>query len=136
MSFHKKGRNFRTKTGITFPISSDNIAELDVDDFSSVISETLRVAFGEKSAAVKSLMRITGANDRTVKNWLQGKNAPNGENLVELVRHSDEVLEAFLWMSQRDEILAMKKLMNARDTLIEMIGLIDQLINSDLDESD
>lgn len=128
MSFRKKGRKFRTKTGKTFPISSGKISASEAEDFKSIIADTLRDAFGEKSAAMKSLMRITSANERTVKNWLQGKNAPNGENLVELVRHSDDVLEAFLWMSQRHEILAMKMLMNARDTLNEMIELVDELI--------
>lgn len=76
-------------------------------------------------------MRITGAGERTVKNWLEGKNAPSGENLVALTHHSDEVLEAFLLMAGRDEILAMKKLINARDTLVQMIGLIDELVTPD-----
>jgi len=51
-----------------------------------------------------------------------------------LVRHSDEVLEALLLMSGRHETLAMKKLVNAHDTLIQMTKLIDELITLDLDE--
>ena len=54
---------------------------------------------------------------------------------MELVRHSDGVLEALLLMAGRDEILAMKMLMNARDTLVQMIELIDELVTSDLDEA-
>lgn len=131
MSFRKKVRKVRTENGKTFPKSSDKIMAGDEDDFTSVIAETLRDAFGGNGAAAKSLMRITGAGERTVKNWLEGKNAPSGENLVELVRHSDEVMEAFLLLAGRHEILGMKKLINARDTLIQMIELIDELIASD-----
>ncbi len=72
-------------------------------------------------------MAHTGVRERTVKNWFQGKNSPNGENLVELVRHSDEVLEALLWMAGREDILAGKLLVDARDKLVEMLEIIDDL---------
>ncbi len=72
-------------------------------------------------------MDCTGAGERTVKNWFQAKNGPNGGNLVELVRHSDEVLEAFLLMSGREDILTAKKLVDARSTLVEMLEFIDRL---------
>jgi hypothetical protein len=134
MSFRKKVRNFRTKTGRTFPISSGNIEASEYDDFTSLIAETLIDAFGNNRAAAKSIMRITRAGERTVKNWLEGKNAPSSENLVELVHHSDEVLEAFLFIAGRHEILAMKKLMNSRDELVQMIRFIDELVSSDFDD--
>jgi hypothetical protein len=72
-------------------------------------------------------MAYTGAGERAVKNWFGGKNGPNGENLVELVRHSDEVLEALLLMAGREDILAGKLLVDARDKLVEMLESIDQL---------
>jgi hypothetical protein len=77
--------------------------------------------------SVKTVMGYTGAGERTVKNWFEGKNGPNGENLVELVRHSDEVLEALLLMAGREEILAGKLLVDARGKLVEMLEIIDQL---------
>jgi len=134
MSFRKKVRKFRTKTGKTFPKSSGNIRASEFDDFTSAITETLRQAYGENRGAAKSLMRITGAGERTVKNWLEGKNAPSGENLVELIRHSDEVLEAILLITGRHEILAMKLLMNVRDDLVQMVELIDELVPPDVDD--
>ncbi|MBT3766109.1 MAG: hypothetical protein HOF84_09650, partial [Rhodospirillales bacterium] len=94
-------------------------------------SKTLRAAFGRNGAAVKSLMRITDTNERTVRNWLEGKNAPNGENLIELLRHSDEVLEAVLLMAERNEILVMKTLTDIRGSLGQMIKLIDELVAPD-----
>jgi hypothetical protein len=77
--------------------------------------------------SVKTVMAYTGAGERTVKNWFEGKNGPNGENLVGLVRHSDEVLEALLLMAGRENILAGKLLVDARDKLVEMLEIIDQL---------
>ena len=99
MSFRKKGRKFRPVSGKTFLKLSDKIAGSDGYEFAAVIAETLCETFGGTHMSVKTVMAYTGAGERTVKNWFQGKNSPNGENLVELVRHSDEVLEVFLLMA-------------------------------------
>ena len=131
MSFPKKGRNFRTVSGKTFPKSSDRVAESGDDDFTTVIAGTLQESLGGTRAAVKAVMTYTGAGERTVKNWFAGKNGPNGENLVELVRNSDAVLEAFLHMAGREDALAAKMLVDARDTLVEMMEIIEQLQTSD-----
>jgi hypothetical protein len=78
-------------------------------------------------------MAYTGAGERAVKNWFEGKNGPNGENLVMLVRHSDEVLEALLLMAGREDILTGKFLVDARDRLAEMLEIIDELQTVDPD---
>ena len=127
MSFRKKGRKFRPDSGKTFPRSSGRVAASDGYEFTSVIAETLRETFGGTRMSVKTVMAYTGAGERTVKNWFEGKNGPNGENLVKLVRHSDEVLEALLFMAGREDILAGKMLVDARDKLTEMLEIIDQL---------
>jgi len=127
MSFRKKGRKFRPVSGKTFPSSSGTVPESEVYNFTAVIAETLRHAFGGTARSVKTVMGYTGAGERTVKNWFEGKNGPNGENLVELMRHSDEVLEAMLMMAGREDILAGKLLVDVRDKLVEMLEIIDQL---------
>jgi len=127
MSFRKKGRKFRTVSGKTFRKSSGRIAASDGYEFAAVIAETLRETFGGTRMSVKTVMAYTGAGERTVKNWFEGKNGPNGENLVELVRHSDEVLEALLLMAGREDILAGKLLIDTRDKLVEMLEIISQL---------
>ncbi len=131
MSFRKKGRKFRPVSRKTFPKTPDRIAVTDKYDFTAVIAETLRNAFGGSRMAIKTVMAYTGAGERAVRNWFEAKNGPNGENLIELVRHSDEVLEAFLLMSGREDILTAKKLVDARGTLVEMLELIDRLQASD-----
>jgi hypothetical protein len=127
MSLRNKGRKIRPNSGKSLPISSDNLTVIDGNDFAAIISETLREAFGGTRRSVKTVMAYTGAGERAVKNWFEGKNGPNGENLVGLVRHSDEVLEAFLLMAGREEILAGKILVDARSKLVEMLEIIDQL---------
>ena len=112
-SFPKKVRNFRVNFGKTFPKSSGGVLVSEDGDFTSVVAASLWIGFGNSPAARKSLMRITGAGQRTVKNRLEGKNAPNGANPVELARHSDEVLETFLMLAGREEILTMKRVMDA-----------------------
>ena len=127
MSFRKKGRKFRPNSGKALPRSSPRLDKSDGYDFTAVISETLREAFGRSGRSIKTVMAYTGAGERTVKNWFEGKNAPNGENLVMLVRHSDEVLEALLLMAGREEILTAKLLIDARDRLAEILKIIDEI---------
>ena len=131
MSFRKKGRKVRPVSGITFPRSSGTVEKSDGNDFTAVISETLRETYGRSGRSIKTVMAYTGAGERAVKNWFGGKNGPNGENLVELVRHSDEVLEALLLMAGREDILAGKLLVDAHEKLVEMIEVIDQLHAAD-----
>jgi hypothetical protein len=135
MSFRKKGRKVRPVSGRTFPRSSGTVEKSDGYDYTAVIAETLREAFGRTGRSVKTVMAYTGAGERAVKNWFEGKNGPNGVNLVELMRHSDEVLEALLSIAGRDDILAGKLLVDARDKLAEMLEIIDQL-KADGSESD
>ena len=127
MSFRKKGRKVRPVSGKTFPRSSGTVEKSDGYDFTAVIAETLRETYGRSGRSIKTVMGYTGAGERAVKNWFGGKNGPNGENLVKLVRHSDEVLEALLLMAGREDILAGKLLVDARDKLVEMLEIIDQL---------
>jgi len=103
----------------------------DEYEFTAVIAETLRNALGGSCMAIKTVVAYTCAGERTVKNWFDAKNGPNGENLIELMRHSDEVLEAVLLMSGREDILTAKKLVDARRTLVEMLEIIDRLQASD-----
>jgi len=61
-------------------------------------TRTLCAALGDSHRAIKVTMRWTGAGERTVKNWFAGRNGPNGQHLVELLRRSDEVLRfCFNW---------------------------------------
>lgn len=95
--------------------------------FAQVIADALHRDFGETHAAVKIVAARTKANERAVKNWFMAKNGPTGQYLVELIRISDEVLEAVLLMCGRDELVINNKLLCSRSVLIRMLNLIGDL---------
>lgn len=95
--------------------------------FADAIADALRREFGGSPGAVKSVVRLTWANERAVRNWFEAKNAPSGENLVVLMRHSDEVLEAVLRLADRQDLVAARKLTAAREKLEEMLAMIDDI---------
>lgn len=98
MSFSGNGRKVHADVGRGFPI--DPGAEV-VATFAVVIADALRRDFGDTPAHVKHIARLTGANTRTVQNWLQARNGPSGAGLVVLMRHSDEVTAAVLSLAER-----------------------------------
>jgi len=99
MSFSGNGRKARVDGRREFPIHPGADTEAA---FASVIADALRRDFGDTPAHVKHIARLTGANGRTVQNWLQAKNGPSGAGLVVLMRHSDEVTTAVLSLADRD----------------------------------
>lgn len=101
MSFTKKDRNFRVDEGNKF--SLDPSADTEAA-FANIIADALRRDFGNTPAHIKHIARLTGANLRTVGNWLSARNGPSGANLVVLMRHSDEVTKAVLELSERFDL--------------------------------
>ena len=74
---------------------------------------------------MKRVARLTAANERTVRNWFEGKNGPSGENLVSLMQHSDAVLDMALVRSGRDRIAAGVALVALREQHIAAVAIID-----------
>lgn len=124
MSPPKKDRKIQA-----IPVNSYQIRGTDIGsaDFARAIAEALRKEFGGTHAAVKTVVALTKANERAVKNWFSAKNGPTGRHLVDLVRTSDEVLEVVLRMSGRNDLIVAKKLSDSRQTLLRMLRLIAEL---------
>jgi hypothetical protein len=76
-------------------------------------------------------MRWTGANDRTVKNWLAGRCGPRGEHLLGIIRHSNMALEILLQLAGREEIIVGQALFDARNALADTLAKIDSWMNVD-----
>ena len=74
------------------------------ESFASAIAAALREEFGQTGSAVKTVAGITGANERAVRNWFEAKNGPTGVHLLDLMQHSDRVLEAMLLLSGRKRV--------------------------------
>jgi len=124
MSPTQKDRKVRSESGRSF--LQRTIPELG-PSFAEAIADALRREFGGTPGAVKKVVRLTRANERAVRNWFEAKNAPSGENLVILMRHSDEVLEAVLRLADRQDLVAARKLSAAREKLQEMLAMIDDI---------
>lgn len=124
MSLPKKDRKIQSVSGNPHP---DGATDLGSAEFAREIAEALHKEFGETHAAIKTVVALTKANERAVKNWFSAKNGPTGRHLVDLVRISDEVLEAVLRMSGRSDLILAKKLGDSKQTLIKMLNLIGEL---------
>ncbi len=98
-------------------------------DFNKRIAAALRAELGSTHQAVKTVMRWTGASERTVKNWLDGTHGPSGDHVVVLIRHSDEVLKALLAMAGRDSALVSVDIIDIREKLLETVQFIDEQID-------
>lgn len=124
MSLPKRGRKIQSVSGNSRPYGATDLGSAE---FAREIAEALRKDFGGTHAAIKRVVALTNANERAVKNWFSAKNGPTGRHLVDLVRTSDEVLEAVLRLSGRSDLILAKKLGDSKQTLIKMLNLIGEL---------
>jgi hypothetical protein len=95
--------------------------------FADAIATALRRECGGTHAAIKTVVALTGANERAVKNWFDAKNGPSGEYVIALCAHSDDVLETLLLMAGRTEHVKAKKIVDATNKLREILALLDDL---------
>ena len=100
-------------------------------NFAEAIAKALRDDLGDTHQAVKTLLKWTGAKERTVKNWLAGAHGPRGEHLLTLVRYSDAVLEVFLRLAGRERVIVSGKLVEVRAKLRELLSVIDQAADTE-----
>jgi hypothetical protein len=77
--------------------------------------------------AIKTLMRWTAANERTVKNWLSEANGPSGEHLLEIIRNSDLAYECVLRLADRRLSLSNRKLEKLRGVLQNTMQLLSEM---------
>jgi len=112
------------KTGKKFPGND----ELAAPTYASLIADILRAELGNSHQAHKTLMKWTGANERTAKNWLSGSNGPSGEHLLQLMRNSDQVFECVLRLSRRPAVLSNQRLLAVRNSLQATADLLSEII--------
>jgi hypothetical protein len=100
-------------------------------DYAASIADALRTELGQSHRATKTLMRWTGASDRTAKNWLSGCCGPSGSYLIQLARESDIVLATVLGLAGRNRHMVGVDLLQIRTALVDATALIDQLLGSE-----
>jgi hypothetical protein len=126
MSFPKKGKSF-PKKGKSFPKrDGDGSSNFSFDDhaFAMKIASALRSELKDRNSRAKLVAGWTGANERTVKNWISGRYAPSGRHLVVLAQHSDRVLNAILSMADRQDLLLAGKAEDLRRKVLELAVII------------
>jgi hypothetical protein len=87
------------QTGIILPVAADDPSSMR--PYAEALAAALRTELGDTRSAAKTVMRWTGAGERTVKTWLGGVSGPNGEHLIRLICHSDVVFALVLARSGR-----------------------------------
>jgi len=117
MSLTKKDRIDQSVSGTNVPTGR----------FAVAIAHALHREYGATHAAVKTVVGLTGSNERAVKNWFDARNGPSGESLIALCRHSDEVLETFLLMAGRKDQVKAKRVVDATKKLRDLLGLLEEL---------
>jgi hypothetical protein len=110
------------KEGRRFPGASND------GGYAGAIADALRTELGQSHRATKTLMKWTGASDRTAKNWLSGCCGPSGGHLVQLARESDTVLAAVLALSGRHRHMLGADLLSIRAGLASALVAVDQLL--------
>jgi hypothetical protein len=119
MSFPKKGKSFPKRGG-----GKDSKFNLDDHAFAMKIAAALKAELKDQSSRAKLVAGWTGANERTVKNWILGRYGPCGRHLVVLARHSDQVLNAILTMADRQDLLLAQKAEDLRRMVSEMTAIV------------
>jgi len=70
MSFTKEDRNFRSENGNSFPAGER------YNGFVDAVALAIKAEFGATPSTAKRVARLVSANERCVRNWLDGKNGP------------------------------------------------------------
>lgn len=128
MSLTGNDRNFQSIDGKAFRSAG---ADGPPPAFVVAIAAALRAEFGSSPSTMKTVARMTGANERTVRNWFDEKNGPTGENLVVLMQNSDRVLQTVLLLAGRQELLAAAKVAESRAQLRETLDALDRLLSGE-----
>lgn len=87
-----------------------------------------RLRLRGSNRAIKTVMRWTGASERTVKGWLSGTSGPSGEHLIALLRNSDTLLERVLRLAGRGSLVERRRLEALKNTMAQAVATIEALL--------
>lgn len=122
MSFTENDRKFRSNSGKSFPDADGYEPQRIV----GALAEALRAEFGSAPSSVKRIARLTRTNERAVRNWMDARNGPRGENLIVLMQHSDAVFQIVLMLAHRVHAPGGTVLTRLRKELMDAVSTIDE----------
>lgn len=112
------------KKGNFFPGGNDR--ESGRMNYATMVATALRKELGGSHQATKTVMRWTGASERTVKHWLAGYHGPGGACLIVLMRESETVYEAVLASAGRRDAMVTARVLAVHRMIAEVMALIDR----------
>jgi hypothetical protein len=119
------------KLGNKFPVAGNPLRKPQLDTpesaYEQAIAQALQRELRGSQRALKTLMRWTGASERSAKNWYTGASGPNGANLVALMRHSNAVYETVLRLARRYDERSGDQADAIRARLTESLSLLQEL---------
>lgn len=121
------------KMGKTFP--RDEAHHVSKYEYSEAVSAALVRELGKSHRAIKTLMKWTGANERTAKNWLSGANGPSGRHLVEILKHSDQLVFTLAELTGRQELGIVVDLNILNLVLSRLTASLEGVFEDDLEAS-
>ena len=117
MSLTNNDRKIRSESGNSFPQQR----------FASAIAEALHRQCDGLPGGIEMVVQLTGANQRTVRNWFEAKNGPSGELLVALCAHCDEVLATVLKLAGRSVHARGMKIGIAQRAAHDLCAMLDAI---------
>jgi hypothetical protein len=126
MSFTKKGNSFPRYRRRSGPDGGGGGPPHQVK-FAAEIALALEKMLRGGTVRIKTVAGWTGANERTVKNWVSGRYGPCGTHLIVLMQHSDEVIESVLSMVGLDDLRLAEKLITMEQHMQELASMIRAL---------
>jgi hypothetical protein len=121
------------KKGNFFPGGNDR--ENGSTNYAAMVATALRTELGNSHRATKTVMRWTGASERTVKHWLAGHHGPGGEYLIVLMRESETVYEAVLSAAGRRDAVVAARMLAAHGAMVEVMALVQREMSRPADAS-
>jgi len=119
--FHKKGNIFQRRgQGAVSPV-----------EYREAIAAALTHELGGAGRAAKTTIKWTGVTERTAKNWISSSYGPSGENLLELMRHSDAVFFVVLGLAGRNEALTISRIEHIKQNLEGVLQDINAICGSE-----
>jgi hypothetical protein len=97
--------------------------------YAPAIAEALTTELRGSNRAIKTVMRWTGASERTVKGWLSGTSGPSGEHLISLLQNSDTLLERVLGLAGRGSLIEGRRLESLKNTMAQAVATIEALLD-------
>ena len=93
--------------------------------YAEAVANALRADLDGNHHAIKTVMRWTGSNERTVKNWMAGTHGPSGEHLVTLAYYSESVMAVLFQLTGKTEMIKKVDASLLRSKIIEALAIID-----------